>query len=95
MSNIGALRDALAHVEPGATFHLGVVRGDAVLTLDVERPEVQAGAIGDIDERQLRELIERLQRGEIRLEQLPLQLRQLLERFAPREQAPQRVPSRS
>ena len=75
VSDIGALRDALAHVEPGATFHLGVVRGDAVLTLDVERPEAQVGAPGDINERQLRELIERLQRGEIRLEQLPLQLR--------------------
>jgi hypothetical protein len=90
VATVEELRQAIAEVEPGATYTLGIVRGDAALTLDVTRPVVTAGTI---DGERLRELMEALRSGRIELEDVPPQLRPLLPQFDPREAAPQPAPS--
>jgi membrane-associated protease RseP (regulator of RpoE activity) len=92
VADVDALREAIAAVEPGASYELGIARGDAALTLDVTRPETIAGAI---DGQRLRELIEGLRSGRIELEDVPPQLRPLLEQFALPELAPRPAPPRS
>lgn len=92
VADVAALRAAIAAVEPGATYELGIARGDAALTLEVTRPETLTGAI---DGQRLRELIEGLRSGRIELEDVPPQLRPLLEQFALPERAPRPAPSRS
>ncbi len=97
VANIGALREAIAAVEPGTTYELGIVRGDALVTLEVDRPEGLTGTNFeglDLDPERPRGLIEGLRSGRIDLEDVPEQLRPLLQRLAPRELTPQRAPSR-
>jgi membrane-associated protease RseP (regulator of RpoE activity) len=92
VASVQELRQAIAEVEPGAIYELGIARGDAALTLDVTRPDVLTGAI---DGERLRELMEGLRSGRIELEDVPPPLRPLLGQFAPRELPPQPAPSRS
>lgn len=92
VADVAALREAIAAVDPGATYELGIARGDAALTLEVTRPDTLAGAI---DGQRLRQLIEALRSGRIALEDVSPQLRPLLEQFALPEPAPRRAVPRS
>ncbi len=92
VANIGELREAIAAVEPSSTYELDLVRGDALVTLEVDRPEGLTGTNFqglDIDPERLRGLIEGLRSGRIDLEDVPEQIRPLLQRLAPLELTPQ------
>ena len=92
VANIGELREAIAAVEPSSTYELDLVRGDALVTLEVDRPEGLTGTNFqglDIDLERLRGLIEGLRSGRIDLEDVPEQIRPLLQRLAPLELTPQ------
>ncbi len=92
VANIGELREAIAAVEPSSTYELDLVRGDALVTLEVDRPEGLTGTNFqglDIDPERLRGLIEGLRSGRIDLEDVPEQIRPLLQRLTPLELTPQ------
>ena len=84
------LRAALTAVEPGAIYVLGVVRGDAAVDLEVERPRSLArdALPGDIAPERLRGLLEGLRSGRLSLEDVPPELRDFLSEQLERFPAP-------
>ncbi len=89
VADIEELREAIAAVEPGVTYELGIARGDAALTLEVVRPEPSAGAtLEGLGGDELRRFLEGLRDGSVIPEDVPPNLRFFFEHRSPLRESP-------